>query len=314
MKFLYGYDSEHLVDISYTVFQKCLFDKYILIPSDNLYRTHIFGDPFPDILKHIFIIDDFENTHIFHSNKEIKINFESISSQLRLINNPKLWYNTIGKSIIDPLDRLNTLQKNIAIEHGNFSDEYPEQLMAIRYINENSKVLEIGGNIGRNTLIINSILKDSKNLVTLESDPNIAKLLQGNLKINSFESHVEPSALSLVPLIQNNWNTLPISDGIIPDGWKEVSTISYSNLVKKYNIDFDTLIIDCEGALYYILKDDSSILNNIKLIIIENDFLDVSHKNFIDNLFKTNGLNRIYSESGGWGPCYDMFYEVWKKS
>ena len=70
--------------------------------------------------------------------------------------------------------------------------------------------------------------------------------------------------------------------------------------------------MDCEGALYYILKDDSSILNNINLILIENDFNDISHKEYIDVIFKTHKFNRIYVESGGWGPCYDMFYEVWK--
>jgi len=314
MKFLYGYDSEHLVDISHIVFQKCVFDTYILIPGNDNKRGDIFGDPFPGILKHIRIIDNFENTHIFHPTKEVKINYESITSQLRLINSPpKLWYDTIGKSITNHVDRLNKLQNHININHGTFSDEYPEQLMAVKYINENSKVLEIGGNIGRNTLIINCILKDPKNLVTLESDPNIARLLEDNLKINSFESHVEASALSLVPLIQNAWNTTPMIDNIIPDGWKQVSTINFSNLVKKYNVDFDTLVADCEGALYYILKDDSSILNNINLIIIENDFSDISHKEFVDSLFKTNGFNRIYTESGGWGPCQSMFFEVWKK-
>lgn len=314
MKFLYGYDSEHLVDISHTVFEKCFFDTYILIPGDDNKRGDIFRDPYPGILKHIRVIDNFENTHIFHPSKEIKINFDSISSQLRLINKPpKLWYNTIGKFIIDYVDRLDKLQNHININHGTFLEEYPEQLMAIKYINENSKVLEIGGNIGRNTLIINCILKDSKNLVTLESDPNIANLLMNNLKINAFDSHVEPSALSLVPLIQNHWNTVPMSDDVIPEGWKQVSTISYSNLIKKYNIEFDTLVVDCEGALYYILKDDSSILNNIKLIIIENDFPDITHKDFVDVLFKTNGFNRIYKESGGWGPCQSIFFEAWMK-
>ena len=312
MKFFYGYNSENLVDISNIVFEKCFFDTCILIPSDDHKRCDIFNDPFPGILKHIRVIDHFNNIHIFNSNKEIKIMFDSMSSQLNLSSNPKAWYNIRGQYIKDPVERLHAAQTNININGGTFLEEYPEQLMAIKYINENSKILEIGGNIGRNTLIMNCIIKDSKNLVTLESDPDIAVILENNLKINSFDSHVESSALSLVPLIQNYWNTIPKSDNIIPVGWKEVSTISYSNLVKKYNVDFDTLVVDCEGALYYILKDDSSILNNINLILIENDFNDISHKEYIDVIFKTHKFNRIYVESGGWGPCYDMFYEVWK--
>ena len=41
--------------------------------------------------------------------------------------------------------------------------------MVVRYLKGNERVLEIGGNIGRNSLVISSILgKNSENLVVLE--------------------------------------------------------------------------------------------------------------------------------------------------
>ena len=65
--------------------------------------------------------------------------------------------------------------------------------------------------------------------------------------------------------LQKDWNTIP-SDTVLP-GYKEVNTITYTDLVKKYNINFDTLVIDCEGAFYYILQDMPETLNNIKLLL-----------------------------------------------
>ncbi len=56
------------------------------------------------------------------------------------------------------------------------------------------------------------------------------------------------------------------------------------------------------------------ILNNINLIIMENDYHDISHKQYIDNVLKLNNFYVDYVESGGWGPCYNNFFEVWKKN
>ncbi len=80
------------------------------------------------------------------------------------------------------------------------------------------------------------------------------------------------------------------------------------------NNDFDTLVLDCEGAFYYILMDMPEILNNINLIIMENDYWDITQKHYIDNILFKNNFYRDYVESGGWGPCYNNFYEVWKKN
>jgi FkbM family methyltransferase len=313
MKFYYGYDDEHYVDVTNLVFSKCFSDNGILIPKGDHERSNIFGDPFYGKGKHILIIDNLGIKHIFPGSKEIKIEWTSISEQLALNSNPKLWYEEVGKFITNPEKRLKELQKHLDISYGTFDDEYFEQYMAIQYINPDAKVLEIGGNIGRNSLIISTILKDSRNYLVLESDPVFADQLKQNIVANGFNTNVEPAALSKMPLIQNYWDTMPLVDNNIPEGWKQISTITYSELMKKYNIQFDTIVADCEGALYYILRDEPSLLNNINTIITENDYRDIEHKNFVNKLFEQNGLKRILYQGGGWGPCSDFFYEVWKK-
>jgi hypothetical protein len=59
--------------------------------------------------------------------------------------------------------------------------------------------------------------------------------------------------------------------------------------------------------------DMPEILNNINLIIMENDYYDIQQKYYIDEVLKKNNFYIDYVEEGGWGFCYNNFYEVWKK-
>ncbi len=171
--------------------------------------------------------------------------------------------------------------------------------------------MEIGGNIGRNSLVIASIV-DNNNFVSLECDENIAEQLKENRDINGYTFHIEKSALSKRKLIQKGWDTKP-SDDLEPD-YKWINTINLDELNSKYNIIFDTLVLDCEGAFYYILVDMPEILNNIQLIIMENDYYDISHKLYVDSVLEKYNFYNDYKEAGGWGCCYNNFFEVWKKS
>lgn len=215
--------------------------------------------------------------------------------------------------------QLQKIHSNLKLKYGTFNDEFPEQLMAVKYLTGNEKILELGGNIGRNSLVMAYILKQKGNnsLVTFECDSGISEKLKENREINGMNFFIERSALSERKLIQRGWNT--IASDVIIEGYKRVNTITLNELNAKYNIVFDTLIIDCEGAFYYILKDMPDILNNIKLIITENDYRDIEHKNYIDEILKKNNFYVEYSEKGSQEafdlkfPCYLNFYEVWKR-
>ena len=93
-----------------------------------------------------------------------------------------------------------------------------------------------------------------------------------------------------------------------------MNTIDSAQLKAKYNdIQFDTLVLDCEGAFYYILMDMPEILDNINLIIMENDYHTKEPKEFVNSVLKENNFVLHYVECGGWGPCYQHFFEVWKR-
>jgi FkbM family methyltransferase len=264
------------------------------IPWGDLQRANYFTDPCYGIPKKVFIEHNNQFTE-YDASYQIKIH--TVTQDIQVLNDESI------------LTKLHALQDTIVLKHGDFNEEIPEQKMVIRYLTGKETVLEIGGNIGRNSFIISSLVGNK--LVTLESNTDIAQQLIENRDLNQFSFHVECSALSKRKLIQQHWNTIP-SDVLFPD-YTWVNTITLEELRAKYNMVFDTLVLDCEGAFYYILIDMPEILDTIELIIMENDYYEMYKKEYIDHILKEKRFYVDYAEKGGWGPCEDRFFEVWKK-
>lgn len=274
----------------------------IIIPCNDVFRAEIYGDPLVGVKKKIFLT--FDNLELLENVELLEFN----DSKMVFIDTKTKTIHTISESYI--IDKLRKLHDQLQLRYGSFDEEYNEQKMAARFIKPGAKVLEIGSNIGRNTLIIAALLENKgSTMVTMECDPDSYTKLLENREQNGLVFHAENSALSVRPLVQRGWDTF-VSD-VVPNGYKKVATISWSDLLIKYGIDFDTLVLDCEGAFYYILLDMPEILTNINTIIMENDYRNRAHKDAVDEILKNNGFIVVYRECGGWEPCYNCFYETW---
>jgi FkbM family methyltransferase len=292
MKIYYG-TPKCQIDVSDICYEKLLDGNIITIPMDDVVRAAIFSDPAFGVKKKIFVKLKDDQIKKFNDQMSLRINI-------------------IDETIMIDTDKLNHIHLDLQIIGGFLEEELEEQEMSVKYLKGDEKVLEIGGNIGRNSMVIAYLLGENQNnLVVLESDENNANVLRQNRELNNMNFHIENSALSKRKLIQIAWDTIP-SDELL-DGYKWVNTITLEELRAKYNIQFDTLVLDCEGAFYYILLDMPDILDNIKLIIVENDYHDISHKEYVDTVLQQNNFNRTYVKSCGWGPCSFFFYEVWER-
>lgn len=209
---------------------------------------------------------------------------------------------------------LSKLHESLTLKYGSFEEEFPEQEMSVQFIMGHENILEIGANIGRNSLIIASLLEDKGGkLVSLEVNEETANKLIENRNINNFNFAVEPFALSEKPLLRKGWRTIVSYEP--RKYYKDVKTISWKELSAKYSHGFDTLVLDCEGAIYQILMDTPSIMDTITMVIIENDFVKKEHQDYVHNLFKQSGLEVVYSKSGIFqGKNVEQFYQVWKKT
>lgn len=285
--------------------------KKIYIPSKDVKRSFIFGDHVYGKVKNILIKDKNGDT-LYDENTDIEfsININNIKSIIGSFTNDEklsmIHNNTLFTYIKDGLG-------------GDMKDEYDEQIMASQFIKEDSIVLELGANIGRNTITISRLLKDSRNLVSLETRPDFCKLLKLNRDNNKLKFNIQNSALSLRYLIQhkNSWNSIIIDNlDNIPEDYYYINTVSFDYLESRYlnGKHFDTIVADCEGALYYIFEDFPDILKNINTVIMENDYSNFDHKKSVDNFMINNGFICVYRKSGGWNPLlYNCFYETWIK-
>jgi FkbM family methyltransferase len=304
MKIEYGIET-NTINVTSICQSMCNFNGCIIIPGSDDTRAKIFSDPLPYTLKSVFIT--------IGAGERVKY---SIKSDIYIFNDKVYTSETVPEILrsLNIEEKLKTIHSNLKLRHGTFDEEYPEQRMAVRYLKGTEKVLEIGGNIGRNSLVIASILasKGNSDMVVLESNSEIYPQLKENVDLNGLKIHVENSALSKKKLIQKDWNTI-ISEVVLP-GYIPVKTLTFSELEAKYGITFDTLVLDCEGAFYYIVQDMPDILRNIKLIIMENDYSVLDEKIYLNNVLRSNGFRVDYSESGGWGPCQGNFFEVWVRT
>jgi FkbM family methyltransferase len=311
--FYYGIDDNH-TDITQIVVQKCILytGQHALIPAGGQNLTELFGDPFPGQIKYIYIYD-FGNKTVTKCNETRDIHIYIVNNTIQIVPSTN-FVSSIFKNVYINLLKM---QKEINLQFGEWDEEMPETLMSSLWLKGNEKVLEIGGNIGRNSLIIGKLLQDSRNLVTMECGPKFAEQLEINRDNNNLHFHIEKSALSKRKLIQYKWTVFESLVEEIPEGFERVQTITLPELRAKYPIEFDTLILDCEGSFYTIILDYPEILDNIKLVIVENDYKKLEEKQYVDKMLIERGLKCVYSDSGGWlhdHPCVNNFYEVWSIS
>ena len=280
------------------------------IPLTDVARSQLFGDPLPNIQKHVLVqIDDKPTIIDAQLEASIQLTPEQVQQMRQQFPDKSTW-----QSISDPSERLAAIQlANTFVHHpyGPRMEEGPEQWMVSRYLPPTATVLELGANIGRNTLTIASMLQDDRRFVTLETCSQYIPYLELNREVNGFHFQIENAALSYRKLIQKDWDTIP-SDTVLP-GYFPVNTITYEQLLQKYGLTFDAIVADCEGALYYILQDCPQILDPVQTIIMENDYHQIEHKEFVDNILSEKGFLRTYRQSGGWGPCQYFFFEVWQR-
>jgi hypothetical protein len=301
----YGVQNNYL-DVTNVALRICVSNKILRIPPAEHSRVVIFGDPVFGTLKHICI--EINNIKFLYMHGEpITVDLSGLYTLKSLLNE----YDTM--SFGDGVLKVQNMHTKLQFSGGNISEEFPEQVMATMYIQPDNKVLEIGSNLGRNTLIIASLLSDQNNFVTLECDPVSYDKLLINRDLNKYTFNAENSALSYRPLILCGWDSKPYDGKEVPDNYVKVNTITFGDLEEKYNIVFDTIVADCEGALYYILMDNDNVLDNINTIIMENDYHQLDHKTTVDSIMLSKGFKRVFVLGGGWGPCINNFYEVWKK-
>ena len=198
--------------------------------------------------------------------------------------------------------------------------EYPEQVVAYKFIEPDMNVLELGANIGRNTQIIANIVKKGR-LLAVEMNENNKVHLDEIAKFNNNTS-VFIGAISEKPLYfdGSSW-TASEHKNIVP-----INTISISQAKEDY-FKWNVIVADCEGCIVE-LCNNPNFVENVKMIIIENDFKCKKDRQNFEEAMKRHNFQEKFTVSKGdliipgvpdqsWSDgdkTQNAFISVWKKS
>jgi FkbM family methyltransferase len=177
-----------------------------------------------------------------------------------------------------------------------FDYEIPEQYLCYKWIKKTDIVLEIGARTGVVSCTINSLLNNGKNHVVIEPDKTVLHALQTNKKKVKASFNIETSAISNNPLYMiyssngiGNYVSEKLPDVSKNKIVKEINTITFVDLYKKYNLKFNVLVGDCEGCLCKFYDDEPDFFHQLDVIIFEMDRQDkVDYTKFISSITKTH--------------------------
>ena len=166
--------------------------------------------------------------------------------------------------------------------------ERDEQELAKTYIKENDVVLELGARYGSVSCIINSKLNNKNNQVVVEPDNRVWDALEKNKKNNKCSFNIVKGFISKKKLDLTNLNSWYGGYGstFIENNNTKIPSYTLEEVTKKYNLNFNVLVADCEGFLEVFFDENPNFYDNLRLIIFEADHSDKCDYNKIRNKLK----------------------------
>ena len=188
---------------------------------------------------------------------------------------------------------------NIVDLYGNKVDiehiEKHEQDLAKQYILENDIVLELGARYGSVSCIINSKLNNKNNQVVVEPDDRVWDALEKNKVNNNCEFNIVKGFISNKKLDLTNLDVYLNGYGatFIESNDTKIPSYSLDEITKKYNLNFNVLVADCEGFLEVFFDENPFFYDNLRLIIFEADYPEKCNYNKIKDKLIEKKFNKL---------------------
>lgn len=178
--------------------------------------------------------------------------------------------------------------------------EVEEQQQTQEFITQDCIVLELGARYGTVSCIINKKLSNPLNQVSVEPDQAVWNCLERNRDVNGCSFGILKGAISRVPLkvIQSGYCTTAT-----PHASPNTYTYTLEQVEAMYQLRFNTLVADCEGALGRFFAENPKLLDQLNLIILEADVPEWTDYDALYESFRTHGLTQIVPG----------FRQVWKR-
>lgn len=196
-------------------------------------------------------------------------------------------------------------------------EEIYEQAMVANFLPEDSVVLELGGRTGTVSKVINKKLNNKNNHLVIEpnnSFKNHLESLSRNFGFNLYMGIISDKPMwaeiwhhGKIPKLMNDTQEILRTIEWTNDNMFPKKTAKHHELIKinnykrltdlenEYNLKFDTIIADCEGALPYLFENNPQLYEQIKFIQCEWDsFKSKDNDSFREKLLN-NGFKSLYT-------------------
>ncbi|MDA8629719.1 FkbM family methyltransferase [Bacteroidia bacterium] len=150
--------------------------------------------------------------------------------------------------------------------------ELSERTFVKKYLNPNSKVLELGGSAGIVSCVINKILINPYAHIVLEPNPNVLPFIKANKIENNCSFTVIQGIISATLKfcdfdVDENYLSSSNLKKTIKSQSIQIKCYSINDIQQQHSITFDTLVMDIEGNEFEFLMEFD--LREINEIIME---------------------------------------------
>jgi len=140
-----------------------------------------------------------------------------------------------------------------------------EQGLAYRYIRPYHKVLELGARYGSVSIITNQIVDDKSSHYVVEPDKTVWEALESNMKNNDCNFNIIKGIIGSGKhrIVGEGYAKRTITDPSY--GESDIETFNIPD------VDFNALIVDCEGFLETFYNENKELFGKLDLMIVECD-------------------------------------------
>ena len=200
-------------------------------------------------------------------------------------------------------------------EHNKIIDseniEKDEQDIAKKYIKPDNVVLELGARYGTVSCVINKILNNKSNQVVIEPDEKVWDALDKNKKLNNCDFHIIKGFISNKKFSLSNdgyGSTAIVSNESNESNESKIESYSLQDIESKFNLKFDTLVVDCEGCLETFFDEYPHMYIQLKNITFEEDYPNKCNYEKIKANLIENGFKKIYENHN------QVLRSMWQKN
>jgi len=223
-------------------------------------------------------------SHTKHPKRNIWNNWEK-----RNITFPKRKHFTLRE--LDNIPHLDELGQRVDIKN-----EREEQYVSHDYIMPHSTVLELGARYGVVSCVINHKLEHPTHHVCVEPDASVIACLKDNRKAHKAHFRIVNGIISnkKVYLKKSGYASRVVSAASSSTDSATIPTYTIQQLETKYNLQFDTLVADCEGCLgEFIEENEHFVSHQLKHVMFEADLPQLCDYNKIRKLLRAAGFKVV---------------------